>query len=134
MTKPQKAHTRNTVFIIDPPADGKYFLILQRSMSPMMHNSSVFGVDNLDVLADGSGKPIAWVGTKADQTVVQFPIDSNYVLVERGSVRSISPVEAAKENYSEERALKRVYERILGKDKKAEEVTGLGTGLPGQYV
>jgi hypothetical protein len=96
----------------------------------MSFNSSVFAVDKLDLLAEQTGKPIAWVGTQGENTVLQFPIDTPYILVERTAVRTLSPHEAAREQYLEERNMKKLYDKILGKEKEVPAADA----RPGQYV
>lgn len=114
-TKSKKEdYLKRTVFAIKPPEDqdSRYFLLVTRGSSPFGGGgSAAFAVDGVYVQNDTSGKGYSIRGFRnrgagdANATVVEFGISSSFILVERATIKLMTPEESAAEQLEEETRL-----------------------------
>lgn len=90
------------VFHINPPTDDStaYILLISRGSGPFGSAPPiVFAVDGLSLLASPDQKPLALQGfvkqeDGSGRVVIQFPVDTPYVMVERKAVSMLTEIEA----------------------------------------
>lgn len=130
---------KRTVFAIIPPVDqeSKFLLIVSRGSSMFGGGgSAAFAVDGVHAQIDPSNKAYAVRGFRdrgpgnANATVTEFPLGTPYIMVERSSVRLMTPQEAQQENLAEDAELEKLAKEY-GATPKAEVVSATGSG---QYL
>lgn len=141
------------VFHINPPTETQteYVLLVSRGGTPFGGSPPiVFAVDGLSLLTGPDQKPIAMQGflKQEDGTgkvVIQFPVDTQYLMVERSAVSMLTEIEAAKlqeADRAEFRAALPDYgkqhrhsvEDMIGGEPEQPEALPVEVSHPGQYV
>lgn len=131
---------KRTVFAIQPPSDqdSKFVLIVSRgsSMFGGGGGSAAFAVDGVHAQIDPSNKAYAVRGFRdrgpgnANATVVEFPLGTPYIMVERSSLRLMTPIEAQQESIAEEKELLELEKELGPISKKPAEELVHPSGQP----
>ncbi len=135
------------VFHVKPPSDenSKFVLLVSRGSGPFGSAPPiVFGVDSLNLVTGPEEKPIAMQGlVKRDGdtvVVIQFPLDTPYLLVERHAVSLLTAIEAENAQQAEEEEFRIAFPnhpRFKGRPFSNEDepdVIPVDVSHPGQYA
>ena len=124
-----------SVFEIGAPADnqeGKFALLITRSMGMMGPSNVLFFVDNTIGLTYGGDNVAVFEGyvivNGTKRTVVTFPAGCLFMMIPRDQLRSYTPLEAA----TREREQEKVMEATFGNPKPEPALQTSAGG--GQYL
>lgn len=86
-----------------PETESRYILVVYRPM-PFGYAPVLFAVDEFTALTNQQGNPTHYVGTAHGNTVVQFPVTFDYMLIDRNGVKFMESKDLKKELGEEEEA------------------------------
>jgi len=126
---------RNVFHINPPQTDGTdYILLISRGSGPFGSAPPVvFAVDGLSLLTGPDQNPVAFQGfikqeDGSGKIVIQFPVDTQYLMVERKAIVMLTEIEAIQQQKEDRAEVEAAFPEYAKKGKSKGLLDELGGG------